>query len=102
MSSTEWTFADFEKGRRENTGWAMLPDAFIMRPTLECALLPDLSQFGFRCDAVLQVGRRLSVKESLCANISSAMIDCAADHRLHQYHFDRWQWSTLTAAYNLS
>ena len=86
MFSTESTFADFEKERRENTGSAMLSYAFTMRPTLECALFPDLFPFSFWCDKVVQVGSHLSVKESLCAKMSSAMIDYAADHRLHQYH----------------
>ena len=50
----------------------------------------------------MQVGSRHSVKESLCAKMSSAIIDHAADHRLHQFHFDRWQWSTVTAVFNVS
>ena len=101
MSSTESTCADSEKERRENTGSAMLPDAVFMHPTPECALLPDLFPFGFWCDTVVQVGSHLSVMESLCATISSAVTYFPGDHRLHQNHFDR-QWSTVTAAYNLS
>ena len=102
MFSTESTFADFEMARRGTTGSTMLPHAFAMRPTLECALFPDLFPFSFWCDTVVQVGSHLSVKGSLCAKMSRAMIDYAAVHRLHQYHFNRWQWSTATAAYSLS
>ena len=69
---------------------------------LECALFPDLYPFTSWCDTFVLVSSRHSVKESLCAKMSSAFIDHAADHRLHQFHFDRWQWSTVTAVYNVS
>ena len=89
MSTTESTFADFEKERKEITGSAMLFYAFFLRPTLECALFPDLFPFSFWCETFGHVGSHHSVKESLNAKISGAMIDYAADHRLHQFHFDR-------------
>ena len=38
MSSTESTFADSEKERRENTGSAMLPWAFFMHYAGMCPL----------------------------------------------------------------
>ena len=42
MSSTQSTFSDVENEKKENTGSAMLPYAFILHPSLECALFPDL------------------------------------------------------------
>ena len=90
-----------KRERRENTVSPMLPDAVFMHPTPECALLPDLFQLSFWSATLWQVSSHLSVKDSLCAKISSAFIYYAADHRLHQYNFDK-QWSTVTAALNLS
>ena len=98
MFSTESTFADFERREGKPLDRQCSPQAFTMRPTLECALFPDLFPFGIWCDTVVQVGSHLSVMESLCATISRAVIDYAADHRLHQYYVDKWQWSTVTAA----
>ena len=79
MSSTKSTFSDVENEKMENTGLAMLPYAFMLRPSLECALFPDLFLFSFWCDRFVQVASRHSVKENLCANISSDIVDYAAD-----------------------
>lgn len=102
MSSNTSSFADFEKERNNNTGSQMLPFAFILRPTLECALFPDLFPFISWCDTCVQMGKNYSVKEGVSEKKFSALLDYTEDHRLHQYHLDRWQWSTVTAAFNAS
>ncbi len=74
-----------------------------MRPSLECAIFPDLHPYHVWCDSVVsESGRWFSVEESLSAKIWSALIDYAVDTRLHQYHFDRWQWTTVSAAQSIA
>ena len=60
----------------KDTGSAMLPFAFILRPTFEWAPFPDVCPFRQWCDTDLhERGRGNSTKESLSAKITSAVVD---------------------------
>ena len=100
MASRDSSFADFEQEREPNAKSMWLSYAFIMRPTLECAISPDLYPYRGWCNSiVLERGRWFPAeKRSFCANTWSALIDCKVNNRLHQHHFDRWQWATGAAA----
>ena len=94
MNSTDSSSAIFFEGTTNDATSGWLPCAVIMRPALECNIS--------RTSPVSCLVRFCCVRTGRVCKEWSALIDYAEDKRLHQYHFDRWQWTTVTAAQSLA